>query len=83
MEASGVWLSDVTEDFLKEAGHGLGRTWIGEESCARSGDCMCRRWEVGKRGVKVRHLSWALLPVVRWVRVWVLESDRPGYKTCF
>lgn len=64
MEASEVWLSDVREDFLEEAGHGLNRTWIEEESCARRGYCMCRRWEVGKRGVKVRPPSCALLPVV-------------------
>ena len=54
MEASGVWLSDVREDFLEEAGHGLNRTWIEEESYARRGYCTCRRWEAGKRGVKVR-----------------------------
>lgn len=55
-------MSDVREDFLEEAGHGLTKTWIEEESCARRGYCMCRRWEVGKREVKVRPLSCALLP---------------------
>ena len=70
------------EDFLEEAGHGLNRTWMEEESCARRGHCTCRRGEAGKRGVKVRPPSRALLPVVWRVRVWVLESDRPG-TTCF
>ena len=54
----------VREDFPEEAGHGLTKTWIEEESCARRGYCTCRRWEVGKRGVKVRPLSCALLPML-------------------
>lgn len=57
-------MSDVREDFPEEAGHGLTKTWIEEESCARRGYCTCRRWEVGKRGVKVRPLSCALLPML-------------------
>ena len=37
MEALGVWLSVFREDFLEEAGLGLGGAWIEEEGrCARS-----------------------------------------------
>lgn len=60
----GVWLSVFREDFLEEAGLGLGGAWIEEGRCARSRGTVCAkagRWE-GEG--QVRPLSCALLPIV-------------------
>ena len=61
----GVWLSVFKENFLEEAGLGLGRTWIEDGRRARRRGLHVHRQGGGKgRGQGEPSLSCVLLPVV-------------------